>query len=57
MQRVMALVDRVAPTESRVCILGETGTGKELVARALHERSARRERPFVSVNCARYRRN
>jgi two-component system nitrogen regulation response regulator NtrX len=52
MQRVMAQVDRVAPTESRVCILGETGTGKELVARAIHERSARRERPFVSVNCA-----
>src|SRR5215510_12591071 len=52
MQRVMAQVDRVAPTESRVCILGETGTGKELVARAIHERSARRDRPFVSVNCA-----
>jgi two-component system, NtrC family, nitrogen regulation response regulator NtrX len=52
MQRVMAQVDRVAPSESRVCILGETGTGKELVARAIHERSARRERPFVSVNCA-----
>ena len=52
MRRVMALVDRVAPTESRVCILGETGTGKELVARALHERSARRDHPFVSVNCA-----
>jgi len=52
MQRVMAQVDRVAPTESRVCILGETGTGKELVARAVHERSSRRERPFVTVNCA-----
>jgi two-component system, NtrC family, nitrogen regulation response regulator NtrX len=52
MQRVMAQVDRVAPTESRVCIFGETGTGKELVARAVHERSARRERPFVTVNCA-----
>jgi DNA-binding NtrC family response regulator len=52
MQRVMAQVDRVAPTESRVCILGETGTGKELVARAVHERSARRDRPFVTVNCA-----
>ena len=52
MQRVMAQVDRVAPTESPVCILGETGTGKELVARAVHERSARRERPFVTVNCA-----
>jgi DNA-binding NtrC family response regulator len=52
MQRVMAQVDRVATSESRVCILGETGTGKELVARAIHERSPRRERPFVSVNCA-----
>jgi two-component system nitrogen regulation response regulator NtrX len=52
MQRVMAQVDRVGPSESRVCILGETGTGKELVARAIHERSARRERPFISVNCA-----
>jgi DNA-binding NtrC family response regulator len=52
MQRVLAQVDRVAPTESRVCILGETGTGKELVARAVHERSPRRERPFVTLNCA-----
>jgi two-component system, NtrC family, nitrogen regulation response regulator NtrX len=52
MRRVMAQVDRVAASETRVCILGETGTGKELVARAIHERSARRERPFVTVNCA-----
>jgi two-component system, NtrC family, nitrogen regulation response regulator NtrX len=52
MQRVMAQLDRVAVSESRVCILGETGTGKELVARAIHERSARRDRPFVTVNCA-----
>jgi DNA-binding NtrC family response regulator len=52
MRRVMAQVDRVAPTESRVCILGETGTGKELVARAVHERSPRKTRPFVTVNCA-----
>src|SRR6059036_2014878 len=52
LRRVMAQVNRVAPTESRVCILGETGTGKELVARAVHEGSSRRDRPFVTVNCA-----
>src|SRR5262249_5614728 len=52
MQRVMDQIDRVAPTESRVCILGETGTGKELVARSIHERSGRRDRPFVTLNCA-----
>jgi two-component system, NtrC family, nitrogen regulation response regulator NtrX len=52
MGRVLTQVDRVGPTESRVCILGETGTGKELVARAVHERSTRRERPFVTINCA-----
>ena len=52
MRRVMAQVDRVGPTESRVCIFGETGTGKELIARAVHEKSPRRDRPFVTVNCA-----
>src|SRR5438105_5161569 len=52
MKRVMAQVDRVASSETRICILGETGTGKELVARAIHERSARRDKPFVTVNCA-----
>jgi DNA-binding NtrC family response regulator len=52
MRRVMAQVDRVAATESRVCIFGETGTGKELVARAVHDRSARKTRRFVAVNCA-----
>jgi DNA-binding NtrC family response regulator len=51
-RRVMTQVDRVAPTESRVCILGETGTGKELVARAVHEKSPRRDKPFVTLNCA-----
>ncbi len=52
MRRVMAQVDRVAASEARVCILGETGTGKELIARALHERSNRRSGPFVTLNCA-----
>src|SRR5450631_2661920 len=52
MRRVMAQVTRVAAGESRVCILGETGTGKELVARAVHEGSARRGGPFITLNCA-----
>jgi DNA-binding NtrC family response regulator len=52
MQSVMAKVDRVAASETRVCILGETGTGKELVARTLHEKSPRRAGPFVTLNCA-----
>ncbi len=52
MERLMAQVERVAASETRVCILGETGTGKELVARTLHERSARKDEPFVTLNCA-----
>ena len=52
MKKVMAQVDRVAPTETRVCILGETGTGKELIAHTLHNKSARAAGPFVAVNCA-----
>jgi len=52
MRRVMAQVDRVAASETRVCIFGETGTGKELVARTLHERSARAAAPFITMNCA-----
>src|SRR5947209_1301162 len=52
MRRVMAQVDRVAASEARVCILGDTGTGKELIARALHERSPRKSGPFVTLNCA-----
>jgi DNA-binding NtrC family response regulator len=52
MRRVMAQVERVAASETRVCILGETGTGKELVARTLHERSPRAAGPFVTLNCA-----
>ena len=52
MRRVMAQVERVASSETRVCILGETGTGKELIARTLHERSPRASGPFVTLNCA-----
>jgi DNA-binding NtrC family response regulator len=52
MLEVMSHVERVAPSETRVCIRGETGTGKELIARTLHEKSARQSGPFVSLNCA-----
>jgi DNA-binding NtrC family response regulator len=52
MQAVMSKVDRVAASETRVAILGETGTGKELVARTLHEKSARHAHSFVTLNCA-----
>src|SRR6202035_1431073 len=52
MRRVMAQIERVAASESRVCIYGETGTGKELVARTLHEKSNRSNGPFVTLNCA-----
>jgi two-component system, NtrC family, nitrogen regulation response regulator NtrX len=52
MTKLLAQIDRVAASETRVCILGETGTGKELVARAIHEKSPRRENAFVTVNCA-----
>jgi two-component system nitrogen regulation response regulator NtrX len=52
MQRVMAQVERVAASETRVCILGETGTGKELVARTIHERSPRAGGAFITLNCA-----
>jgi two-component system, NtrC family, nitrogen regulation response regulator NtrX len=52
MRRVMAQLDRVAASESRVCIYGETGTGKELAARTLHDKSPRASGPFVTLNCA-----
>ena len=51
MREVLGLVDRIAPTHSTVLIVGESGTGKELAARAIHARSPRRDRPFVSINC------
>jgi two-component system nitrogen regulation response regulator NtrX len=52
MKKLLAQIDRVAASETRVCILGETGTGKELVARAIHDRSQRRDMPFITLNCA-----
>jgi PAS domain S-box-containing protein len=52
LQMVLARAAKVAPTDSTVLIMGETGTGKELIARAIHKRSKRSERPFISVNCA-----
>ena len=52
MERLMAQVERVAASETRVAIQGETGTGKELVARAIHQKSARHAGPFVTLNCA-----
>jgi transcriptional regulator with GAF, ATPase, and Fis domain len=52
LKRVLSLVSKVGPTEANVLVTGETGTGKELVARAIHRRSRRSARAFVSVNCA-----
>ena len=52
MRRLLAQVDRVAASESRVCIVGETGTGKELIARTIHDKSHRREGHYVTLNCA-----
>jgi formate hydrogenlyase transcriptional activator len=52
LKRVMGQVEIVAPTDATVLVLGETGTGKELVARAIHKTSGRRNRPFITLNCA-----
>jgi len=52
MREIMAQVEQVAASETRVCVRGETGTGKELIARTLHEKSGRHLGPFVALNCA-----
>src|SRR5580658_7494383 len=52
LERVLEQVKHVAPTDSTVLIQGETGTGKELIAHAIHSASSRRGRPFVKLNCA-----
>ncbi|HET9837657.1 MAG TPA: sigma-54 dependent transcriptional regulator [Candidatus Angelobacter sp.] len=52
MRKLMAQVERVAASETRVCILGETGTGKELIARTIHEKSPRHDGPYITLNCA-----
>lgn len=51
-QKITAMIDRVAGGRSSILIIGESGTGKELVARAIHEKSSRADKPFVSINCA-----
>ncbi|MGQ9799784.1 MAG: sigma-54-dependent transcriptional regulator [Ignavibacterium sp.] len=51
-QKILELIDKVAPLETRVLITGENGTGKELVARAIHKKSERKDKPFIEVNCA-----
>src|SRR4051812_48860843 len=51
MKQLMKMIDRVSPSNATVLVLGESGTGKELIARAIHEKSPRRNKPFVAINC------
>ncbi len=52
LNEILQIIDKVAPTDARVLITGENGTGKELVARAIHRKSKRKDEPFIEVNCA-----
>lgn len=52
MQRVFVLIDKIAPFDTNVLILGASGTGKELVAKAIHNRSLRNDKPYIAINCA-----
>jgi len=52
LRHIVSQIDLVAPTDASVLILGETGTGKELVAREIHRRSQRKDKPLIRVNCA-----
>ena len=51
MQHLLKMVERVARSNANILILGESGTGKELIAKAVHEKSQRRSKPFVAINC------
>ncbi len=51
MGNLMKMIDRVAPSGANILVLGESGTGKELIARSIHERSSRKNKPFVAINC------
>jgi len=57
LKRVLQLVETVAPSDSTVLLLGQTGTGKELIARAIHDRSRRNDRTFVKVNSGKWYRS
>jgi len=52
MLKIYELIETVAPTRTTVLVVGETGTGKELIARAIHYHSRRKDKPFVAVNCS-----